>query len=174
MKELWDEIDSVYQLDRPVETPVQKLYQSRHSISLKHVVAVFSQSAKDVDNLDHIIKSLTQVLEFIFVADLYPFADFYQDRNKFKFSHQMQICLLAHVQNFDYFFQSILKVIIVFNNRYDLFFQLHAQNVAALFVNRYKIFPRAGSSRFVIHRLSNHLLFDSFDFAFKSLLFFFC
>lgn len=69
VKQLWKKRYPVEKLGWSVQAPVKQLDEGRQSISLEHVVPVFSQTTKYVNYFDHILKHPANVLELILMAN---------------------------------------------------------------------------------------------------------
>lgn len=42
VEELWDKVNPIEKLSRPVEAPLQEINENRHSVRLQHVIPILS------------------------------------------------------------------------------------------------------------------------------------
>ena len=66
--QLGQEGDPIKKLDGTIQAPIEQIYQGNQPVSGQHVVPVFLQTAKDIDDLDAVLDHPRKVLDLILVA----------------------------------------------------------------------------------------------------------
>ena len=87
LEKLRQETDAKENLRWSLHAPGKKVYERHYSIGLEHVVTIFSQSAKDLNNLDAHFNHFAHVFEFRFGTNIDSLAYVYQSGDEFQFSH---------------------------------------------------------------------------------------
>ena len=87
MKKCRQKVYAIEKLCWSVETPIQQLNESQHSVCLEHIVPIFSKTTEYIDDLDYIIQHLAQVFELILMTHRYSLAYLNQNRYVLKLSN---------------------------------------------------------------------------------------
>lgn len=87
VEQLGQKGNTIVELSRPVETPVEELNERRESIGLKHIIPVFFETTEKTDDFDDMFEHTTQVFELVFVTHRDALTNFNQNWHELKLAH---------------------------------------------------------------------------------------